>query len=93
MLKSASARLKIRSILLTEWDPLGIKNDPEAHNEYDSYIRHIESLLMHNSDARHISEFLLRVERDQMGLSGDFMRAESVSKSIACSASNTEVKN
>jgi hypothetical protein len=42
---------EIRQLLVKEWDPIGIKDEPRAQNEYDSYIGGVFSLpVNHGSD-------------------------------------------
>jgi hypothetical protein len=36
----------IREILLREWDPIGIAEEPDAQDEYDSYVHEIHGLLI-----------------------------------------------
>jgi hypothetical protein len=35
----------IKAALLKEWDPIGVKDVPEAQDEYDAYAPHIYTLL------------------------------------------------
>jgi hypothetical protein len=41
---AASIR-RIRSVLMTDWDPIGVRDIPEAADEYDSYALPIYSIL------------------------------------------------
>ena len=58
----------IRTLLLQEWDPIGVLEIPEAWDEYDAYIGGVYQLLASGADARAIAEHLLRIENLQMGL-------------------------
>ena len=58
----------IRQILLYEWDPIGVKEIPEARDEYDSYVSGVYRLLTSNISAQQIAEHLAKVESEQMGL-------------------------
>jgi hypothetical protein len=60
----------IHTILITEWDPIGVNTHPEARNEYDSYIGKIYRLLMGGADKVKMSDHLRRLEQDSMGSSG-----------------------
>ena len=43
-------------VLLHDWDPIGVQNVPEAHDEYDSYVSGIYQLLASGaSDERIVS--------------------------------------
>ena len=35
---SRRIRAKIRHVLLEVWDPIGIKDEPNAQDEYDAYM-------------------------------------------------------
>jgi hypothetical protein len=59
----------IHSILIAEWDPIGVNAHPEAQNEYDNYIGGIYRLMMAGADEVRMSHHLRRLERDSMGLS------------------------
>jgi hypothetical protein len=62
------ARAEIRRVLLEVWDPIGIRDEPNAQDEYDSYIGHIYRLLARRASEIEISDYLYGVETDQMGL-------------------------
>ena len=36
----------IHHILLHEWDPIGVADEPEAHYEYDSHIPKVRGMLV-----------------------------------------------
>lgn len=62
---------KINTILLREWDPIGIKNIPEAHDEYTAYVEQILELLMSGKPIHEIFRYLWWVETEHMGLPGN----------------------
>jgi hypothetical protein len=59
---------EIRSVLMDVWDPIGVKNVGAARDEYDRYIGRIYGLLRRSSDEEIAAE-LLRIEREEMGMS------------------------
>lgn len=59
---------EIRWILLHEWDPIGIREEPGAQDEYDSYVGPICTLLAAGTPPSRIAEHLARIEREMMGL-------------------------
>lgn len=59
---------KIREILMNHWDPIGVKELPEAQGEYDMYIPDIMTLLSERASPEKISQYLLWVEQARMGL-------------------------
>ena len=54
---------QIRSILLTDWVPIGVAEIPEAVDEYDAYIGGIYRLLYSHASvdevARHLHEIMI----------------------------------
>jgi hypothetical protein len=58
----------IRRILMDDWDPIGVRGVREAADEYDSYPPRIHSLLAAGHCSPEISEFLVDVEENWMGL-------------------------
>lgn len=60
---------QIRTILLREWDPIGIGDVPEAHDEYDSYVGDILAALSQaKATADIIAARLLQIATDDMAL-------------------------
>lgn len=49
---------EIRSVFLEVWDPIGIRDEPNAQNEYDSYIGRAFELLMANATDAKFAEYL-----------------------------------
>lgn len=70
----------IREILIREWDPIAIFDVPEAQDEYDSYIPHIYSQLIHHKSKQEIFNYLWEIETDHISLYGNRQRAERVVK-------------
>ena len=66
----------IRLALLKEWDPIGVGDIPEAQDEYDSYVYHIYGLLIRRRPKQEIVDYLWELETEQMGLPGNWQRAE-----------------
>lgn len=58
----------IQLILMAEWDPIGVKNCPEAADEYDSYAMRVYSYLAAGWSASQIAAYLVNVEYDAMGI-------------------------
>jgi hypothetical protein len=68
--QSRENRTKVRAILRQEWDPIGVRDAPGAHDEYDSYVGHIYMMLMdERASAGAIAEYLYRLATEHMGLS------------------------
>lgn len=58
----------IREILVDEWDPIGVKDEPLAQDEYDSYTGYIAKLIIENRGDMAIAQHLQRLESQSMGL-------------------------
>lgn len=61
----------IREGLLQDWDPIGVRGIPEAHDEYYGYIGRIYELLNLGASLEEIFKFLWWLETEHMGLRGD----------------------
>jgi hypothetical protein len=57
---------EIRQILVKVWDPLGIKDEPQAQDEYDSYIGGVFHLLVKRGSAKEIEDYLSKVIEEQI---------------------------
>ena len=62
---------RIRNAFLEEWDPIGVRNVPEAQDEYDAYVAAVFQLLTQESGPDKIFDYLWWVETVHMGLRGD----------------------
>lgn len=60
---------KIHLILIKEWDPIGVGNEPYAQDEYDSYIPAIYRLLSEGADEHKLTKHLEQLATVSMGLS------------------------
>jgi len=67
--ESRAIHIEIRRVLLEVWDPIGVKDEPYAQDEYDSYIGDIYEILAHNGSDEKIIEYLRWVAEDRMGFS------------------------
>lgn len=61
---------KVREWLMTEWDPIGVSDHPEAFNEYYGYEREIADLLIAGASEETLAQHLIKQE-EHMGLSPD----------------------
>jgi hypothetical protein len=68
----------IRRVLLHDWDPIGIANEPKAHDEYDNYIHQIHGMLIRHEPKHKLFDHLWWLETEQIGLSGSRSRTEKV---------------
>jgi hypothetical protein len=63
-----SGAAQLRSIVVEEWDPIGVRGVPEAADEYDSYLGQIGERLREGKTADEIAGYLTEVEEVRMGL-------------------------
>ena len=54
----------IRHILFQDWDPLGVNDNQELSDEYDSCIAPVYRLLVDRASARAIVNCLFKLEHD-----------------------------
>lgn len=73
----------IRQLLLTEWDPIGVRDVEAVRDEYDDYARRILSLTSGGASARAVEDYLLRAEAEMMGREPDRARARKVAESLS----------
>ncbi len=57
---------EIRKILVKVWDPIGIKDEPRAQDEYDSYIGGVFSLLINHGSDKEIEDYLWKIIEDRI---------------------------
>jgi hypothetical protein len=58
----------IRQVLLHEWDPIGVRDIPEAEDEYDSYVGQLYGMLLRREPGHVLEDHLWRIETEHMGL-------------------------
>jgi hypothetical protein len=73
---------KIKAVLMQDWDPIGVKEIPEAHDEYDSYVPTIYSMLISRKPIHEVLEYLLWLEGEHMGLKVDRQRAQFIAEKL-----------
>jgi hypothetical protein len=57
---------EIRQVLVKVWDPIGIKDDPRAQDEYDSYIGGVFHPLVKHSSDKEIEDHLWKIVEDRI---------------------------
>ena len=68
--QSRENRARVREVLMQDWDPIGVRDAPEAQDEYDSYAAHIYTLLVTSRPRQEIFDYLWWLETEHMGLTG-----------------------
>ncbi|WP_263373750.1 hypothetical protein [Granulicella aggregans] len=67
--RSREIRADIRRVLLDTWDPIGIANEPNAQDEYKSYLGGVYAILSRGGSVDELQDHLLAIVRDCMGMS------------------------
>ena len=61
-------RARISEVLHYVWDPIGVRGEPNARDEYDAYVPQIYSLLQSEATAEQIAACLDGIATGSMGL-------------------------
>jgi hypothetical protein len=68
--QSRESRMKVREILVQEWNPIGVRDAPDAQDEYDDYVGRVYVMLMdERASLDEVAEYLYRIATEHMGLS------------------------
>lgn len=62
---------QLRTLLMDNWDPIGVRGVPEAIDEYDSYVSRIATSLRGGADVRQVSAMLGALRTDAMDLGAE----------------------
>lgn len=73
---------RVRRILMSDWDPIGIQDAPQARDEYDDYARQITRRLADGASTTDVSSHLLEIETNTLGLPGNRRRAAAVARKL-----------
>ena len=69
--QSRENRAKIRQILMQEWDPIGVREVPQAQGEYDSCLGRVYVMLMDERATREaVAAYLFDIAARHMALAG-----------------------
>jgi hypothetical protein len=81
--QSRENRARVRRILLQDWDPIGIRDAPEASDEYDRYADRAYVMLMdERATVEVIAAYLYEIAAEHMGF-GRHPRIAEHSRSVA----------
>jgi hypothetical protein len=61
----------IDEILWKDWDPIGVNDNENIRDEYQSYTPHIFSLKKQGIDIHKIAQHLYQLETVSMGMTGE----------------------
>jgi hypothetical protein len=74
---------RIDEILWNDWDPIGVKEFPEARDEYQSYIYRIYELKKAGASIEILAKELNDIEMHRMGIFRDISKCLDVAKKVA----------
>jgi hypothetical protein len=66
--QSRLLRAQIHDVLLDIWDPIGIKDEPNAQNEYDGYVGGLYDLLTSGAPDSALLDYLHHAVYENIGL-------------------------
>jgi hypothetical protein len=81
-MSTAELRQRLRAILLSEWDPLCVGENPNLADEYDRYMPALLALLQSDAGRAGIAEALERIEKEQIGMQSPSSGIERAATSI-----------
>jgi len=58
----------VRRVLIDYWDPIGVKDVPQAQDEYDTYVPGVLRLLQQGASADELAQYLSDIASIEMGL-------------------------
>ena len=64
--KREAIEATIGNVLLNEWDPLGVRAEPERSGEYGKYSHDVYGLLVRGASDVQVGRHLHKIERDEM---------------------------
>ena len=77
---SNELRKRVDEVLFYVWDPIGVRDEPFARAEYQSYVPGVLKLVEENRSIRKISDHLSTIIRVSMGLSPSKDRCDYTAK-------------
>jgi hypothetical protein len=63
---------RLRRLLMRHWDPIGVAGEPNARDEYDSYLGLVAERLRRGSSADEVARLLQSIRRHEMGLRASY---------------------
>ena len=73
----------VSDALLYDWDPCGVSEYPEAHDEYHGYLPQIYRLVSEEAGAEAIGDHLWQIEVYRMGMTTGRRRLDPVAERLA----------
>ena len=74
--------LRVRAVLMEEWDQVGVCGEPNATNEYDLYIPKLKALIRSGSNVEIVINYLDWVASERMGFTSQPERSRPAAESL-----------
>lgn len=72
----------IRDLLMSDWDPLGVRGLPGQRGAYDGFVGPVMEMVAGGSPATEICGYLLAVGENRTGRPGDRVRTLAVARAL-----------
>lgn len=76
------ANEEVKNILMNDWDPIGVKNNPNAKAEYDQYALRIVGMLYNGTTQDSLTDYLESIVTEDLGLSPNKSLSIDISKKL-----------
>ena len=76
------ANEEVKNILMNDWDPIGVKSNPNAKAEYDQYALRIVGMLYNGTTQDSLADYLDKIVTEDLGLSSNKNKSIEVSKKL-----------
>ena len=73
---------ELQSLLVAKWDPIGVKDEPGAAGEYDTYALPLARKLREGASVPDVARYLATVEVEMMGMGDPRSRNEATAEAI-----------
>lgn len=72
----------VGNVLLHKWDPIGVRDCPDASTEYQSYVKAVTEMLLAGADQYELGRHLTKLEHSSMGLRGNPPRCDRAARCL-----------
>jgi hypothetical protein len=69
---------EIESVLLNQWDPIGVKNNPHAKAEYNQYALRVLGMIQSRKTESEVFNYLISVVKNDLELQPNEARTRDV---------------
>jgi len=73
---------RVNEVLHYIWDPIGVRGEPNARDEYDMYVSGVCSLLNDGATAEQIAAHLDKIATERMGLSSNMQHSHATAHKL-----------